>query len=784
MPALHPLLQALQTLGHNRPSANAAAKELNTTAFFAEGRLPVRDLEVKVSGHGPLTKPLTADQAQQLHGLSQPSKFGHRDRTLLDKTVRHSGEINADDVELTPNALAWSQLLLQVSQALGSGPLEAWVQKLLIYGPGQFFKPHQDTEKREGMVGTLVLIWPSAHIGGGLRVQHADQSATFASQHLQTEEIRWCAFYADCRHEVLPVEEGWRVALTYDLVVPAKVRNAPVGAPNAALLDALSGQFNAGGSNTLRPWVLMLDHEYTEHGLRWHLMKGEDRKRVAALRAAADALGLTVHLALMEVQESWTAVTEYRGRHQRGGAVQPDELIERSASLDFWVDRDGRVGPHARLSIQESDTESFTETGPEHLVNEEYEGYMGNWGETLDYWYRRAALVIQSPAAAERSRFALDFSGALKDLRALARGAEDSRQQAAAQAQRVHDLLMRQVTSEGRKLFAPYADIAAVLPEDEAALDLLRDFNPATFLPRDSRALKVLLKGRGEAWLLQLIKAWGSPKDAWRQGLQFGMSVTHQEEEEDDDVDFGEDGDDVDDDVSVARSPYARLWPAKLPHFVGACLKAELTPTVVEALLESLWMFNLRQQDEQESRQSPAARKASQHARLQAVVELLQAFRAAPAPQAHLNHLREHVLGQPALYPLTELAPLALAFGPEGASLKAQVMDALRTALARPLRAEGDHSVADIEWTCRCADCKPVHAWAASPTAEAVILPMAQARRDHVERKLQDAGAPFKTETLRQGSPHKLKLQKPGQLQQQEAALRERWQRELQRLRS
>ncbi len=784
MTSLHPILQALQSLGGPRPRAKATTQEPQAAAFFAEGRFPGEELAVQVTGHGPLTKPLTAAQAKHLHSLSQPSKFGHRERTLLDKAVRHSGEIDADDIELVPDSAGWTQLLEQVSQALGSGPLEAWMHKLLIYGAGQFFKPHQDTEKREGMVGTLVLIWPSAHIGGGLRVQHADQSATFASQHLQTEEIRWCAFYADCRHEVLPVEEGWRVALTYDLVVPAKVRNAPVGAPNAALLDALRGQFNAGGSNTLRPWVLMLDHEYTEHGLRWHLMKGEDRERVAALRAAADALGLTVHLALMEVQESWTAVTEYRGRHQRGGAVQPDELIERSASLDFWVDRDGRVGPHARLSIQESDTESFTETGPEHRVNEEYEGYMGNWGETLDYWYRRAALVIQSPAAAERSRFALDFSGALKDLRALARGAEDSRQQAAAQAQRVHDLLMRQVMSKGRKLLAAYADIAAVLPEDEAALDLLHDFNPATFLPRDSRTLKVLLKGRGEDWLLQLIKAWGSPKDAWRQGLQFGMSVTHQEEEEDDDVDFGEDGDDVDDDVSVARSPYARLWPAKLPHFVGACLKAELTPTVVEALLESLWMLNLRQQDEQESRQSPAARKASQHARLQAVVELLQAFRAAPAPQAHLNHLREHVLGQPALYPLTELAPLALAFGPEGASLKAEVMDALRTALARPLRAEGDHSVADIEWTCRCADCKPVHAWAASPTAEAVILPMAQARRDHVERKLQDAGAPFKTETLRQGSPHKLKLQKPGQLHQQEAALRERWQRELQRLSS
>ncbi|MFM8768794.1 MAG: 2OG-Fe(II) oxygenase, partial [Rubrivivax sp.] len=783
MPSLHPILQALQSLGGPRPRAKTKTQEPKAAAFFAEGRFPAQELTVQVKEHGPLARPLTAAQAQHLHGLSQPSKFGHRERTLLDKAVRHSGEIEADDIELVPDPPGWARLLEQVSQALGSGPLEAWMHKLLIYGPGQFFKPHQDTEKREGMVGTLVLIWPSAHIGGGLRVQHAEQSATFVSQHLQTEEIRWCAFYADCRHEVLPVEEGWRVALTYDLVVPAKVRHAPVDAPNEAVLEAVRGQFNSGGGNALRPWVLMLDHEYTEHGLRWHLMKGEDRERVAALRAAADALGLTVHLALMEVQESWTAVTEYRGRHQRGGAVQPDELIERSASLDFWVDRDGQVGPHARLSIQASDTESFIETGPEHLVNEEYEGYMGNWGETLDYWYRRAALVIQSPAAAERSRYALDFAGALKHLRALARGPEDSRQMAAAQAQRVHDLLTRQVMSKGRQLFAAYADIAAVLPEDEAALDLLRDFNPATFLPSDAKALKVLLKGRGEAWMLQLIKAWGSPKDAWRQGLQFGVSVTHQEEDLDD-LDFGEDGDATDDDVAVAHGPYARLWPAKLPHFVGACLKAELSPTVVEALFESLWLLNLRRQDEQESRQSPAARKASQRPRLQAVVEFVQALKAAPAPQAHLNHLSEHVLSQPALYPLTELTPLALAFGPEGASLKAQVMDALRVALARPVRAEGDHSVADIEWTCRCADCKPVLDWAASPTAEALIMSMAQSRRDHVERELQDAGAPFRTETLRQGSPHKLKLHKPAQLHRQEAAHRERWQHDLEKLRS
>lgn len=44
--------------------------------------------------------------------------------------------------------------------------LQAHLHNALIYGPGQFFKMHQDTEKMQGMVLTLVLVWPCAHLGG------------------------------------------------------------------------------------------------------------------------------------------------------------------------------------------------------------------------------------------------------------------------------------------------------------------------------------------------------------------------------------------------------------------------------------------------------------------------------------------------------------------------------------------------------------------------------------------------------------------------------------------
>jgi hypothetical protein len=123
MTSLHPVLQALQSLGGPRPRAKTKTQEQKAAAFFAEDRFPAEELAVRVTGHGPLAKPLTNAQAQHLHGLSQPSKFGHRERTLLDKAVRHSGEFEADDIELVPDSPGWARLLEQVSQAPGSGPL-------------------------------------------------------------------------------------------------------------------------------------------------------------------------------------------------------------------------------------------------------------------------------------------------------------------------------------------------------------------------------------------------------------------------------------------------------------------------------------------------------------------------------------------------------------------------------------------------------------------------------------------------------------------------------------
>jgi hypothetical protein len=512
-PPASPILQALQSLARPAKAGKTAALE-PAGRFCAEGRLALDAVAVTVRNAGTLDRPVTAESAAALHAASAPARYGQREATLLDKRVRDTGEIDAGALSLEWAAGALASMQAEVAQALGVLCLEARLHNLLVYGPGQFFKPHQDTEKHPGMIATLVLVWPSAHIGGELRVCQRDTAVHFASQHLRASAIRWFAFYADCRHEVAPVSEGWRIVLTFDLVLPAEPerKRTPVHPP---LRDALRAHFHPEDEEPrLQPWMLLLDHEYTERGLRWRLLKGEDRARGTALRAACESLGLTVHLALAAIHEQWTAIDAHGGRRGRPGEPEPDELIDEDMSLDFWVDADDRPLRRDALHVVPADTVSFTETGKDFLEDEAYEGYMGNYGETLDYWYRRAALVIQTPLAAEASRFTTDFDAALADALALARGGRSDELSQRLQAAR--KALRMQCQTRGRKLLGRYAELAVALPDAAQAHALCDGFAWTDFVPSDAAALARSARRWGAPWMQALLQALTARSTAWR----------------------------------------------------------------------------------------------------------------------------------------------------------------------------------------------------------------------------------------------------------------------------
>lgn len=756
--AIDPVLGVLQGVVSTGPHKARGAGP--TPSFAAEGDLPLTALAVDIADFGALDQPLTPERAGALHSTSTPAPHGQRERTVLDTRVRHTGEIASSRVALRWAANALAALNAQAAQALGLAQVQARLHSVLVYGPGQFFKPHQDTEKHPGMVASLVLVWPSAHLGGALQVWQGDTVQQFESQHLQAQALPWYAFYADCRHEVKPVKEGWRVVITFDLVLPTPEPVPPCDA-DPALLQALRGLMLPAEAPRREPWLLLLDHEYTEHGLRWPLLKGDDGPRVAALRAAADALGLVSQLALAEIHQNWTANQQHHGRGRySAGEPEPDELIEEDMVLDFWVDADGSTHKGQALRVSSASCASFTESHDAFLVNEEYEGYMGNYGETLDYWYRRAALVLQSATGAEASRFATHPDAALADAVKLARRPD----QHAVLAQRLRLALpdlARYAQSKGRVALPRFAKLARVLPA-ELATELCKSFEWQQLLPADATALAQLSQAHGADWLISQLRTWttsASRRAAWGWSSHGSGLPT------------------------ASTDPQtAGLWPQPLSEFIDAGHRAGLPMAVLDEVFTQALKLHQRADA---GTATPAQNKVVWPRRLQGVQQLALALQRLPQAQSVQHQLRallQHVATHIKTYPARDLLPLLQALSspeltnlPEWQALKARIHADLQWALTAELPAADDHGLRDMPWTCHCKDCAPAVQWAESPSSQPLQLSMAEARRSHVQGAMQDAGAPLTFATVRQGSPHKLVLRKLPGLHAERQRLRQAW---------
>jgi hypothetical protein len=120
-------------------------------------------------------------QARELCLLGRPARYGRGEETLLDRGVRDTWEIPKSRVKIDKRR--WDQTLLPVLERLGrdlglpsGSTLKAELHSMLVYAPGQFFVQHQDSEKADAMVGSLVVALPSTFSGGALEVQHRGET--------------------------------------------------------------------------------------------------------------------------------------------------------------------------------------------------------------------------------------------------------------------------------------------------------------------------------------------------------------------------------------------------------------------------------------------------------------------------------------------------------------------------------------------------------------------------------------------------------------------------------
>ncbi len=755
--------------------------QITTSGSFAVRRTAAPgDLRLDVKGVGRIRLPVTATQALDLCAMGRPARHGHKDQTRLDRRVRDTWEIPKSRISI--NGRAWNRTLLpaldriRCDLGLADGRrLKAELYNMLVYEPGQFFATHQDSEKTDDMVATLVVILPSTFTGGAMVIAHHDEKVTFGGAR---GKLAFVAFYADCHHQVRPITRGYRVALTYNLILERGAGAAAAASPR--LVDALAQRVRRFFDTPSPPrWahdkereppdrlVYLLDHQYTQRGLGWHLLKNADAARAAALREVARHLECDIFLALADVHETWSCEDQDFAYGRRDGSrrrwswhdgdededagagacddsLELIELIASDIELRHWVAPDGT--PEAIAAGVDDREVCYTKPSTAlEPFQSEHEGYTGNAGNTLDRWYHRAAVVLWPRERTFVIRARASARWAIGEVAtAIKAGAQD---EARRMAERLRPLWARAAQQEsGRGLLDRTMTVAAGLDASELAAMLLQPFMLSQMTQRSGRRLVALLD-YGLEWCRILLAHWSSdlrhePPDARAAWLASTLP----------DLCRTLCADDSSHGTALAREIVRAQWA-----WVVHQRKDIERYTAPKAALDALTRLG-----------GPllglmGASLTVSHADLHG--EMLESLASPDYPVAARTRLLRTAHER---YPASARRRLGLA------SLHAQCVQDLTARLSVPARATDDWSIPG-SLHCTCSLCGTLTRFLHAPNETTFEWPLAKDHRAHIHRTVESHDLPVSHTTRRVGRPLTLVLAKTHALFDRDAAERRQW---------
>ncbi len=383
----------------------AIAEAKKSANFCAAGSLPVIDPGLEIEPLGKVDLPLSKKGTKDLIAQSQIAPYGKGTQTLVNSRVRKTFELDPKQFRVSDE---WNEAIAAATQAvatqlgLPADQLEARLYKLLVYEKGGFFLPHRDSEKLNRMVASLIVVLPNRFEGGELIVRHGAAKQTFSFADATGGKVPcYAAFYADCEHEVQRVTSGVRVCLAYNLLLKPQRRKRSAAArpiaPDDVLAESLSAWIAAQPTN---PLVFAMEHHYTQRGLSLDLLKGGDRQLADLVVAAAEKADCLVHLAqisrhLSQFADDGSFASSYsRSYREPRRTIEIGETYEDDLSGDEWTNLEGKKQPFGSIAFDLSAIVSSESLDQWQPTSEEFEGYTGNAGNTLDRWYHRSAIVV------------------------------------------------------------------------------------------------------------------------------------------------------------------------------------------------------------------------------------------------------------------------------------------------------------------------------------------------------------------------------------------------------
>lgn len=718
------------------------------------------DLAADVLGlsvDGRIALPLCPAQMTKLRAEGRPAYVGLGEETLLDPSVRDTFEISPHQVHLEGGL--WSRSLAAALKNLGEtlgvpSPenLRAELHSMLIYGAGQFFAPHQDSEKHDDMVATLVVSLPSAHTGGELVI---DDNGTLTSYPASREDLTLVAFYADRRHEVRPVRSGTRITLTFNVLLRASTQPQATHSIDgaAALIEEHFTQertYYGRPLNAPTALAFLLDHEYSQHGLTSQRLKGADAGNVAILSAAARATECEWALALTDINEVRHAEESY----DDGGFYDGDyyfddndddlsdvdesdygigEIIDDSVIAVWWNDAESHGDIH--FAFGPGEVSAATPTFEHTPYSSEYEGYMGNYGNTVDRWYRRAAFVMWPAQQGFSVRAAASTSWA---LRTIVNSIEDGELDRA----RTQTIAYLDVGADLTEQSLPSAlEIARGVGKSELAAAILASAQVEMLTPASATALAALAPAYDGDFWAALRASWDQRKSSARWNRPMW--------------------------VQEALLPLVRALQEVDADAVGEWLAEWMWEWVRETYRALLTEENVTRRTARLTDLGPtlaAILAATSEQRRKGVCEILAGENERALPLLLGTLISDAV---PHFPPVDTVA----------AAAKAQ----LEGMLAEPVRAENDWA---IPWVSPGGE--DFDRLAAFLNSHDRILewPLAAPRRRRIHSAIDHAGLPVTHRTRRKGSPFVLVLTKTPELFKREKRARHQAQHDLERLSS
>jgi hypothetical protein len=199
---------------------------------------------------------------------------------------------------------------------------------------------------------------------------------------------------------------------------------------------------------------------------------------------------------------------------------QIHELIDAQVVLTHWTGPNGTPLEETSLRVAAGEVCASTPTDELKPRESQYEGYMGNWGNTLDRWYHRAAVVVWPRALAFANRAEPSPAWALEQLTAMASAGDVAAAAAAAATlapfwDGAVRLRLAAEKGDASGLFDQALRAADAVADPASAAMLLRPFRVENLTAASAGLFAMIADRYGQRWTTELLGTWFPEQPTW-----------------------------------------------------------------------------------------------------------------------------------------------------------------------------------------------------------------------------------------------------------------------------